>query len=197
MQIARFEPKTTVEGPGDRSAIWFQGCSIRCPGCCNPNMQTEDAGYHLDVNDLADRVIAADADGLTLLGGEPLDQAGELVSLLQQLKKAYEKGIILFTGYTWEQVQANELTRLVVSLCDLIIAGPFMAGQASESRRWIGSDNQTVHFITPYFADLQKSWPKNRREIEIILRDGVIMVNGTPLGHDHELSRMFAAGRED
>lgn len=197
MQIARFEPRTSVEGPGDRSAIWFQGCSIRCQGCCNPKMQAEDAGFQISANDLAAMVIAADADGLTLLGGEPLDQAGELVSLLQQLRKAYEKGIILFSGYTWEQIQENAVAMMAVSLCDLIIAGPFMAGQTSANRRWIGSDNQTTHFITPFFADLQKSWPKNRREIEIILRDDVIMVNGTPLGPDHELSRIFAAGLED
>ena len=36
MQIAQVVPCTEAEGPGKRFALWFQGCPLRCPGCCNP-----------------------------------------------------------------------------------------------------------------------------------------------------------------
>ena len=36
MQVAQVVPCTEAEGPGKRFAIWFQGCPLRCPGCCNP-----------------------------------------------------------------------------------------------------------------------------------------------------------------
>ena len=36
MQIAQVVPCTEAEGPGKRFAVWFQGCPLRCPGCCNP-----------------------------------------------------------------------------------------------------------------------------------------------------------------
>ncbi|MBF0406379.1 MAG: radical SAM protein [Candidatus Riflebacteria bacterium] len=198
MQIARFEPLTSVEGPGKRTAVWFQGCSIRCQQCCNPQMFNADARDFISVTELASRIAeaATRTDGLSLLGGEPLDQAFELISLLQNLRNFYKKGIILFTGYTWQQIQANSEKMQAVGLCDLIIAGPYIAAHASESRRWIGSDNQTLHFITEYYADLQREWPLNKREIEIILRDGLILLNGTPLGDDHEVSRILRKTRE-
>ena len=38
LRIAQIVPSTEAEGPGRRFALWFQGCSLRCPGCCNPEM---------------------------------------------------------------------------------------------------------------------------------------------------------------
>ena len=88
MQIARFEAKTAVEGPGERSALWLQGCSLKCPGCCNPELQQFDNGQNLSVEEIAAQILQARADGLTLLGGEPLDQARELLQLLQLLRQS-------------------------------------------------------------------------------------------------------------
>ena len=196
MQIARLEAKTSVEGPGVRTCIWFQGCSIGCAGCCNPEMQNALTGTPMTAKEIIDQVVTADADGLTLMGGEPLDQADELVSMLQGLKKIYDRGIILFTGYTWQQVQENARKKAVAELCDLVIAGPYMATRASQKRRWIGSDNQTTNFVSERYQGYKKSWPENKREIEIILRDGAIMINGTPLDPGDELSKMFAVELE-
>ncbi|HNX74160.1 MAG TPA: 4Fe-4S single cluster domain-containing protein [Candidatus Rifleibacterium sp.] len=188
MQTARFEAKTTVEGPGERSALWLQGCSIGCEGCCNPELQPRQGGLEMTVAEIAAKVIAAAADGLTLLGGEPLDQATELFELLQLLRVAGYHGIIMFTGYEWNEIIATPEKQRVAELCDLVIAGPFERQRSPGGRRWIGSDNQTLHFITPFYDELRRSWPKFVREIEIFIRDGVIMVNGTPLGPEHELS---------
>ena len=41
MQIAQVVPVTEAEGPGKRFAVWFQGCPLRCPGCCNPERSEE------------------------------------------------------------------------------------------------------------------------------------------------------------
>ena len=188
MQTARFEARTTVEGPGERSALWLQGCSIGCPGCCNPELQPGQGGVEVSVADLAAQILAAAADGLTLLGGEPLDQANELFELLQLLRGAGYQGIIMFTGYEWQEITATPEKRRVTELCDLVIAGPFERQRSPGGRRWIGSDNQTLHFITSFYDELRRSWPKFVREIEIFVRDGVIMVNGTPLGPEDELN---------
>ena len=38
LRVGARVPVTRVEGPGARYALWVQGCSIRCPGCCNPHL---------------------------------------------------------------------------------------------------------------------------------------------------------------
>ncbi len=189
VQIARFEEKTTVEGPGERSALWLQGCSIRCPACCNPEMQQSSGGYFMTPADQAAQILVAKAEGLTLLGGEPLDQAAELHEMLQQLRDSGYQGLIMFSGYEWAAINSDPARSRVAELCDLVIAGPFEPALAPGNRRWIGSDNQTLHFITGYYDDLRRNWPKFRREIEIFIKDGIIMVNGTPLGPEHEFAR--------
>lgn len=191
MQIARFEAKTAVEGPGERSALWLQGCSLKCPDCCNPEMQQFGIGTTRSVEEIADLILQARAEGLTLLGGEPLDQARELLQLLQLLRQSGYCGIIMFSGYTWAEIEADSVRKSVAGLCDLVIAGRFERQFSPGGRRWIGSDNQTLHFVSDYYAGLRENWPENVREIEIFIRDGVIMVNGSPLDADHEISRML------
>ncbi|HGG57662.1 MAG TPA: 4Fe-4S cluster-binding domain-containing protein, partial [Nannocystis exedens] len=38
LQIAHIVAITEAEGPGRRFALWVQGCSLHCPGCCNPEL---------------------------------------------------------------------------------------------------------------------------------------------------------------
>lgn len=139
---------------------------------------------------LAAQILAAKAEGLTLLGGEPLDQAVELHAMLKQLRDSGYHGIIMFSGYQWETISSDPEKFRIAELCDLVIAGPFEPAMAPGNRRWIGSDNQTLHFITDFYDNLRCNWPKFRREIEIYIKDGIIMVNGTPLGPEHEFARL-------
>lgn len=183
MRIAELIKLTEVEGPGRRAALWLQGCSIRCPGCCNPEFLDPHGGLDRDPLALADELAALPVEGLTLLGGEPLDQAAELESLLRRLRANSKLGIILFTGYPWEIVRAR--FPQILDCCDLIKAGPFAAALHPDPRRWIGSTNQTVHALTDRYRALAAAWPAARREIEIHLRGDAIVINGTPWPDGH------------
>lgn len=193
MQIARVEEHTSVEGPGIRTAVWLQGCSIGCSDCCNPEMHDSSRGERITAEELADAVIHARADGLTLVGGEPLDQSGEVRELLQILRSSGYHGIIMFSGYTWQQILADPARMQAAALCDLVIAGPFDKSRSPGSRRWIGSDNQTLHFVTDFYSQLAENWPAFVKEIEIVIGDGEILVNGTPLSDEDELSGLLMA----
>ncbi|RCK81654.1 MAG: Ribonucleotide reductase of class III (anaerobic), activating protein [Candidatus Ozemobacter sibiricus] len=179
MRIAELIKLTEVEGPGRRAALWLQGCSIRCPGCCNPEFLDPHGGQDRDPLALADELAALPVEGLTLLGGEPLDQAAELEILLRRLRARGDFGVILFTGYPWNIVR----TRFpqILDCCDLVKAGPFEAAHHPDPRRWIGSTNQTIHALTDRYRNLAAAWPAARREIEIHLRGDAIVINGTPL----------------
>ncbi len=72
--LSRVHYPVTTLGPGRRLAVWFQGCSIRCPGCVS--MDTWAPGRRRDGRAVLEpgRPPSRNADGLTVTGGEPFDQ---------------------------------------------------------------------------------------------------------------------------
>src|SRR5262245_31623816 len=79
LQVAQIVPYTEAEGPGRRFALWFQGCPLRCPGCCNPEMLPFHGGQATPVETVVRQLRTAagehDLEGVTLLGGEPMSHA--------------------------------------------------------------------------------------------------------------------------
>ena len=88
LHVAQIVPGTEAEGPGRRFALWLQGCPLRCPGCCNPEMLPFEGGRIIDVEDLAGQVLRAEGvEGITLLGGEPLAQAAGAAALARRVQR--------------------------------------------------------------------------------------------------------------
>src|SRR5438132_3614126 len=102
LPVAQIVPCTEAEGPGRRFALWFQGCPLRCPGCCNPEMLPFTGGQALRLSEVVAQVAAAanrhGVEGITLLGGEPLAHAQGAAALARQVR---ERGLSLmvFSGY--------------------------------------------------------------------------------------------------
>jgi anaerobic ribonucleoside-triphosphate reductase activating protein len=184
VRVLRFLPVTEAEGPGRRAALWVQGCSIRCPGCFNPHSWAFDAGEPLRWRELAEAVRVAAADhaieGLTLLGGEPFDQAGPLASLAEAVR-AGGLSVMTFTGYVLEDLRAADRTdwdRLLTAT-DLLVDGPYIAQRPERHRPWIGSDNQRFWFLTDRYAHLSDELHAIPNRLEIrIARSGEVVVNG-------------------
>src|ERR1700722_19032038 len=102
LQVAQIVPATEAEGPGLRFALWFQGCPLRCPGCCNPEMLPFDGGQPMAVADVIALVEEAarshGVEGVTLLGGEPLAHAAGAVVLARALR-ARGLSVVVFSGF--------------------------------------------------------------------------------------------------
>src|SRR6188472_2075369 len=89
MRIAQIVPSTEAEGPGRRFAIWFQGCPLRCPACCNPEFIPFEGGESMSVGEVLSAIDRARADGIegiTLLGGEPLAHARGACNLARAVR---------------------------------------------------------------------------------------------------------------
>ena len=181
LQIANVVNQTEAEGPGLRAAIWFQGCTLNCPGCCNPTYLAPQGGTPYEPVALAHELSALDVEGITLLGGEPLQQVEPLITFLDALRAISDKGVMLFTGYSFPTIERMPRRLAAVQRCDLVVAGPYLQNLPDHERRWIGSRNQTVHFITERYAALNDGWEPHRNEVEIHIRDGELVVNGTPI----------------
>lgn len=179
MRIGKVVPVTEAEGPGRRTAIWLQGCHIGCPGCCNPEFLDPAGGTPMDAAALLAQIPAGEVEGITLLGGEPLEQAAELAEFLPLVR---DQGltIMLFSGHTWEELQANPVWAEVVEHCDLVVAGPFRRALTPDPRRWIGSTNQTIHCPRPHYRERVAAWEHNLFDIEVHLVGDVLEVHGAP-----------------
>ena len=106
--LSRIHFPVTALGPGRRIGIWFQGCSIRCPGCISMDTWAQGRGS-TTVDKVADAISqwSTTADGITISGGEPFDQPDALFELLARIRSQTEADILVFTGYPWANDQRN------------------------------------------------------------------------------------------
>ena len=155
-------------GPGFRVTIWVSGCTHACPGCQNKHTWKYGQGHKLDdmvpyhltckekiLNLIGDKHI----DGVTISGGDPLDQSAqalkELAKFLSNIKKRYpEKSIWLYTGYLIEDLK-NYPYKEVIKNCDVIIDGPYVKEKRNITIPFRGSTNQRI-------IDVQKSFKENK-----------------------------------
>lgn len=187
VNVAARAPLTEAEGPGRRYALWVQGCPLRCPGCCNPHMLEFKEVELCSVEALAAEVCAAPGvEGLTVVGGEPFAQARALAPLAERVRAA-GRSVLVFTGFTYERLVSGgdpHHARLLAA-CDLLVDGPFVAQRLDRGRRWVGSSNQRVRFLSERYAHLRAeegAWEEGPNTIELRLRGGELTVNGFP--HD-------------
>ncbi len=150
-----------IYGPSNRDVIWFKGCHIRCKGCINPQLWSFDKENEMKLIDVLNNVEAND---ITLLGGEPLDQE-YLLELIVELKKR-DIGIILFTGYSYKELTGRKLQ--TVKLCDVVISEPFDINKKDDSLYLRGSSNQILTFNTNRY---QHSDFLEKTEYELVIND--------------------------
>jgi anaerobic ribonucleoside-triphosphate reductase activating protein len=94
-----------MNGPGCRAVIWLQGCSLDCEKCWNPKTHPPAAGDEVSVSELVAWTNALwrqwAISGLTLSGGEPMEQVAELAELLEMLhRESPALSLGLFSGYS-------------------------------------------------------------------------------------------------
>lgn len=180
---------TEAEGPGRRYAIWVQGCPMRCPGCCNPELLRFGGGTPRTVAQLLDAVLGAHArsplDGVSLLGGEPFAQAPALAVLAEHVQAA-NLGVMVYSGFRLDELQAKAnadepgIARLLAAT-DLLVDGRYERELPDHERRWIGSTNQQLHFLTSRHRPDDPVF-REGETIELRLVDGQLIINGWPWG---------------
>lgn len=179
--IAQIVACTEAEGPGKRCALWFQGCPLRCPGCCNPEFLPFTGGTIRSVESLFEQIAGAKEEhgieGITLLGGEPfahMEAAAELARASQELGLT----VMIFTGYVIEDLPRGVDTQALLQHTDILVDGPYLREQPDTARRWIGSANQRIHFLTDRYR-FDEQW-RTRNTLEIRVRGNEVVVNGFP-----------------
>jgi anaerobic ribonucleoside-triphosphate reductase activating protein len=121
--------------------------------------------------------VAAGVEGLTLIGGEPFDQAAAAASLASAAQAA-GLGVITFTGYMVEELrERDEASRDLIEASDLIVDGPFVADSPEQSRSLVGSTNQRFVHLTDRYSGYDPVSTRDRVEI-VLNKDGSIDIAG-------------------
>lgn len=181
-------------GPYSRFGIWVQGCRRKCPGCVTPDAQPLGGGYEVKVDELVRLILhEPSVEGLTISGGEPFLQADALCELIDQVRSFAPLGVILYTGYLYEEICEQPLARL----CDAIIDGPYVE-ELDDGGSLRGSSNQRLILCNPRYEGMLP-FGTVRRQTELLRPHGGGLAQvGVPSHEDRDralaVRSMFATG---
>ena len=175
MNYMQIDKASISNGKGFRVVLYCAGCSLKCEGCFNPETWDFNAGMHFDkdaTNDIFKLLDKPYIKGITLSGGHPLESHNLIgvYNLIHSIKKNLpQKDIWLYTGLTlsvddFDLSSQNQLLydlkKHVISMCDVIVDGPYIESQRDITLPFRGSKNQRI-------IDVQKTLQQN----EIVLLD--------------------------
>lgn len=191
-----------VNGPGVRAVIWFQGCTLNCPGCWNPDTHAFDKSKETSINSLTTWLqLLEGIEGVTFSGGEPMQHVADVLEICQYLRDVRpELSIGMFTGYTARELETGNwqtilpvatpgmpgtvmlpgtgsLWEEVSKRLDFAVMGRFNVGKMTTKKPLCGSSNQeVVLFSDRYTADAFK--PQTTQVT--IDGDGLVKITGFP-----------------
>ncbi len=170
MHVGEIKTADTANGIGMRVTVFVSGCTNKCPGCFQP--ETWDFGYGREYTPEMEQFILDELkkgyyDGLTLLGGDPMEESNQrgLLDLVKRLKAEQpDKTIWAYTGFVYDRdlipggKRYFDITDEMLDNIDVLVDGPFIQSQKNIRLRFRGSSNQRV-------IDLKET----RRRGEVVL----------------------------
>lgn len=187
LAISRIHFPVTTLGPGRRVGIWFQGCSIQCPGCISVDTWRAVQG-EITAQELLDSIEPwlSQADGVTISGGEPFDQLPGLEALLKELRKRFDTNILVFSGYPYETLLESKMSW--DGLIDALVSDPFVE-TIEQTKALRGSNNQRLHCLTPIgvalFSGYDNRAIEDEKNLDIMFDDeGTVWLAGIPTRGD-------------
>lgn len=172
MNYANIKNTDIANGEGVRVSLFVSGCTHHCKNCFNP--ETWDFCYGKPfTKDVEDQIIKmlepSYIQGLTLLGGEPMEPQNQkaLLPFIKRIRDTYgnSKTIWCYTGYVLDRDLLKdsrarcESTNELLQNIDVLVDGPFVEALKNISLKFRGSSNQRI-------IDIPKTLNKN----EIVLK---------------------------
>jgi anaerobic ribonucleoside-triphosphate reductase activating protein len=167
LNIAKILQGSQVSGPGLRDLIWVQGCSIGCKGCFNQHLWSYEPKHIVPVSGLAEKFASrvGRIEGITILGGEPTEQAHSLSIFLESVQ---ELGLstVVYTGKIYEHLLRKNDPKVMKLLehTDILVDGPYVEELNTQRLLWRGSTNQRILFLSDRYdvSILSKVAPPNQ-----------------------------------
>ena len=183
-----------VNGPGLRTVIYFQGCTLGCRSCWNPQTHIFE-GEERSIAEVTALVVSAHQEraleGITFSGGEPMQQADTLLALMESLGDRLPRlSFGMYSGYSepelssgryWcrfelKQREKQDIWRCIRTHLDFAVLGRYAAGRPS-TLALRTSTNQMLMLLSGRYRERDFE----PQEVEIhIGSQGVVQVTGFP-----------------
>ncbi len=182
MQIDRIYYPVKTLGYGNRIGIWTVGCNHYCRNCSNPELWSLDEGKSISVNQIIECVKKVEgADGITITGGDPFLQDDELYQLVVQLLEIGYEDILVYTGYTIEELQYKSIfSRSILEKIGILVDGPYV-DELNDNKSIRGSINQKIYILNPSLKKRYINVENWERKNQIVMNDNNVMCVGLPV----------------
>ena len=156
LTIAGVIKESIVDGPGIRYTVFTQGCPHHCPGCHNPQTHDFSGGKEVPLEKILSEIRKNPLlQGVTFSGGEPFCQAAAFAELGRRIKALpCQLDLTVYSGFTFEKLmqmaQTDSDARSLLSICDILVDGPYLQEERDLSLHFRGSRNQR-------YLDLRRS----------------------------------------
>ena len=179
VNLAGITKGSTINGPGVRTVIHFQGCDLGCAGCFNTHTWSSEKRTLVRVGNLV--ASTREVQGVTISGGEPFNQYGALIALLTGIRKADpDKSIIVFTGYSRDELIDMDRYYQLFGLVDVMVSGRYRKDLPDRNpNTLLSSTNQEYILLSGRHTKQELFSLKGNIEI-IVSGDGSAKITGFP-----------------
>ena len=158
----------TVDGPGVRFVVFFQGCPMRCQYCHNPDTWELADGKEKSVDEILEMFernrTFYRTGGITATGGEPMVQMDFLLELFTKAKEKEIHTCMDTSGITFQEAWRNPENRVgdayekiekLMAVTDLVMLDiKHIESQAHE--KLTGHGNEKVLAFANYLDEMKK-----------------------------------------
>lgn len=152
MKFLRMTYPDIANGNGVRVTLWLPGCTHKCPGCHNAWTADYNQGQIFgdeEFDKLVDFLNKDYIEGLTISGGDPLDQSDEILTELKELivnlRKTVKRefNVWIYSGYYKEDL-IRDSQKDVLNVCNVLVDGPYEQSKRNIMLPFRGSSNQRI-----------------------------------------------------
>ena len=182
MRIERVVTNIRTLGPGNRLGIWVNGCKRGCKGCVSKDLQKVMPETEGKIEDFLEGFNLKKIDGVTISGGEPFEQIDELKKLILLLTQENINDILVYTGYTLEELKEmdNQNGNYILDNISVLIDGPYIIELDDQKHNLKGSKNQKIHYLKTEYRQIYNDYITDIRSMQEFELANILLGVGIP-----------------